>query len=82
LAKFNREGLAMAGEYWIQNAIKRKGALTQYVYRKYGKQGFTVSRKTGRLKIKQEVLNKLAKKKGKTGQRARLAKTLRKFRKR
>ena len=68
-------------DYWIQNAIKRKGALTQYVYRKYGKSGFTVSRKTGRLKIKQEVLNELAKKPGTTGKRARLAKTLRRFRK-
>jgi len=66
-------------DYWIQNAIKRKGALTQYVYRKYGKRGFTVSRKTGRLKIKQEVLNELAKKPGTTGRRARLAKTLRKL---
>jgi len=69
-------------DYWIQNAIKRKGALTQYVYRKYGKSGFTVSRKTGRLKIKQEVLNELAKKPGTTGRRARLALTLRKLRKR
>ena len=69
-------------DYWIQDAIKRKGALTQYVYRKYGKRGFTISRKTGRLKIKQEVLNELAKKPGTTGKRARLAKTLRKFRKR
>lgn len=66
-------------DYWIQDAIKRKGALTQYVYRKYGKRGFTVSRKTGRLKIKQDVLNELSKEKGTTGRRARLAKTLRKL---
>jgi len=72
----------MASDYWIQDAIQRRGALTRYVYRKYGKSGFTVSRKTGRLKIKQEVLNELAKKPGTTGRRARLAKTLRRFRKR
>jgi hypothetical protein len=80
LVKFKGADPIMAkDDYWIQDAIKRKGALTQYVYRKYGKSGFTVSRKTGKLMIKQSVLNKLAKEKGTTGRRARLAITLRKL---
>jgi len=62
------------GKYWIQPAIQKKGALRETVQRRYGKRGFT-SKGT----IKVEVLNKLAKEKGVTGQRARLAKTLRKL---
>jgi len=69
-------------EYWIQDAIKKPGSLRGYVARKYGKRGFTRSRKTGRPIIRRDVLNKLAKKKGKIGQRARLAKTLRKLKRR
>ena len=57
-------------KYWIQKAIKKKGAL----------------RKTAGVKKSQKIpvsiLNRLAKKKGKTGKRARLAKTLRKLSKR
>jgi hypothetical protein len=50
---------------WIQSAIKHKGALRKTAGVKEGKN------------IPVKTLNKLAKKKGVTGQRARLAKTLR-----
>jgi len=74
--------MARNDEYWIQDAIKKPGSLRGYVARKYGKKGFTRSRKTGRPIIRRDVLNKLAKKKGKIGHRARLAITLRKLRRR
>ena len=61
---------------WIQHAVKRKNALREYVKRKYGEKGFT---ERGTIKV--EVLRELAKRKGKIGQRARLALTLRKLRK-
>jgi hypothetical protein len=64
----------MRKNYWIQKAIKKEGALTETVKRRYGKRGFT-SKGT----IKTEVLRELAKEKGVTGKRARLALTLRKF---
>ena len=60
---------------WIQHAIKKEGALTRYVRQHYGEKGFT---KDGKIKV--EILRELSKKKGKTGQRARLALTLRKLR--
>lgn len=66
--------------YWIQEAIKRPGALRSYVARKYGRRGF-IKRK-GRLVIKREILEKLAKKPGTIGKRARLALTLRSFKRR
>jgi len=66
-------------EYWIQEAVQKKGALRSYVKRKYGKRGFTKSPKTGKPIIKKKVLTKLAKKPGKIGQRARCALTLRKL---
>lgn len=66
-------------QYWIQEAIIHPGALTNYVKRKYGKRGF-IKRK-GRWVIRRKILERLAKKKGKVGKRARLALTLRKFRK-
>ncbi len=62
-------------EKWIQRAIKNPGALTRTVKRRFGKKGFT---KSGT--IKTEVLRKLAKEKGITGKRARLALTLRRLR--
>jgi hypothetical protein len=62
--------------YWIQKAVKRKGALRAHMKRKYGSKAFT-SRGT----IKQEYLQKEAKQPGTTGKRARLAITLRKVRK-
>ncbi|MEM3629102.1 MAG: hypothetical protein QXE06_07000 [Candidatus Bathyarchaeia archaeon] len=62
--------------YWIQKAIKRPGALRQYMKRKYGNKAFT-SKGT----IKVEYLQKEAKQKGTIGKRARLALTLRKLRK-
>lgn len=52
---------------WIAGAIKKKGSLRK-----------TAGVKKGQ-KIPMKKLNSLAKKKGKTGKRARLAKTLRKF---
>ena len=52
---------------WIQKAIKKPGALRRTAKAKAGK------------KIPAKTLNRLAKKGGKTGQRARLAKTLRKM---
>jgi hypothetical protein len=54
---------------WIQKAIKNKGALRR-----------TAGVKKGQ-KIPLEKLKELAKQSGKTGQRARLAMTLRKFNK-
>jgi len=63
-------------KFWIQRAIEKPGALTRTVKRKYGKKGFT---RRGTIKV--EVLRKLAKRKGVTGRRARLALTLRKLRK-
>ena len=60
---------------WIQKAVKKKDALREYVQRRYGKAGFTE-----RGTIKMKVLRELAEKKGKNGQRARLALTLRKMR--
>jgi len=62
--------------YWIQKAVKRKGALRAHMKRKYGSKAFT-SKGT----IKREYLEKEAKEPGTTGKRARLAITLRKVRK-
>jgi hypothetical protein len=61
--------------YWIQKAVKRKGALRAHMKRKYGSKAFT-SKGT----IKREYLEKEAKEPGTTGKRARLAITLRKIR--
>jgi hypothetical protein len=66
---------------WIQKAVKSRGALRSYVKRKYGKRGFVKSSKTGRPIIRREILQKLAKKGGSIGKRARLALTLRKLKK-
>ena len=55
---------------WIQKAIKHKGALRKALGVKKGQ------------KIPKKKLNAAAKKKGKLGKRARLAKTLGKLRKR
>lgn len=52
---------------WIQGAIKKKGALRKAAGVKKGE------------KIPKKELDKLAKKKGVTGRRARLAETLRKM---
>jgi len=60
---------------WIQKAVKKKDALREYVQRHYGKAGFT---ERGTIKV--EVLRELSRRKGKVGQRARLALTLRKLR--
>jgi hypothetical protein len=56
-------------EKWIQKAIKKPGALRKELGVKKGK------------KIPAKKLNAAAKKGGKIGQRARLAKTLKKMRK-
>lgn len=70
----------MRTRYWIQEAIERPGALRSYVMRKYGRRGFV--KRGNRLVIKREVLERLAKKKGSVGKRARLALTLRRFQRR
>jgi len=57
----------MAKKKWIQKAIKKPGALRRTAKVKAGK------------KIPMKTLNRLAKKGGITGRRARLAKTLRKM---
>jgi len=65
-------------EKWIQKAIKKKGALRQYVRRKYGNRAFT---KKGTIKV--GILKKLLKDKSvseTTKRRVRLALTLRKLR--
>ena len=54
---------------WIQKAIKKPGALRKSLGVKAGK------------KIPKSTLNKAAKSKGKLGQRARLAKTLKGYKK-
>jgi len=59
---------------WIQEAIEKPGALRETVKRRFGGRGFT---ERGTIKV--EVLHKLAKEKGVTGQRARLALKLREF---
>jgi hypothetical protein len=56
-------------EKWISKAIKKKGALRKALHVKKGK------------KIPAKKLNAAARKGGKLGQRARLAKTLGKLRK-
>lgn len=59
----------MAEKKWIQKAIKKPGALRKELGVKKGK------------KIPASKLNKAAKKGGKIGKRARLAKTLKKLHK-
>ena len=54
-------------KHWIAGAIKKPGALRKELHIKKGE------------KIPASKLNSAAKKKGKEGQRARLAKTLRKI---
>lgn len=66
----------MAGKrYWIKEAIKKKGSLKATTKRRYGDKAFT-----RRGTIKREYLEKMAKVKGVTGKRARLALTLRRLR--
>lgn len=60
----------MAKKNWIKKAIKKPGALRKTAGAKKGKN------------IPKSKINKLAKKGGKTGKRAQLAKTLAKLRKR
>ncbi len=61
-------------EKWIQKAIKHPGALT-----KAAKKAHAISKKTGKIKASWE--DEEAKKSGKVGARARLAKTLKKMHK-
>ena len=61
---------------WIHKAIEKPGSLRKQMRQKYGSKAFTA-----RGTIKVEYLEKAAKEKGKMGQRARLAMTLRKIRK-
>ncbi len=59
----------MAKEFWIQDAIKKPGSLRKELGVKKGKA------------IPEKKLASAAKKKGKIGQRARLAETLKSFKK-
>jgi len=61
-------------DYWIREAIEKPGSYRASVRRRYGKAGFT-SKGT----IKQEIIASDAKKKGRLGKQARLARTLRKL---
>jgi hypothetical protein len=65
----------MARAYWISEAIEKPGSYRASVKRRYGKAGFTP-----RGTIKKEILTRDAKKSGRIGKQARLAKTLRKLR--
>lgn len=60
---------------WIQEAVKRPGAL-----REQAKREGAIDQRTGT--IKREWLERKARRRGTTGRRARLALTLRKLRKR
>jgi hypothetical protein len=60
------------GKKWIPRDLKR-GALTEAVERRYGKEGFT---EAGTIKV--SVLHTLAKEPGVTGRRARFAENVRK----
>jgi hypothetical protein len=65
----------MAKAYWIQEAIENPGSYRASVYRRYGNAGFT-----RRGTIKREIIERDAKKSGRIGKQARLAKTLRRLR--
>ena len=62
-------------ELWIKEAVEDKGTYRASVKRRYGKAGFTE-----RGTIKQSVIAKDSKKKGRIGKQARLARTLRRLR--
>lgn len=64
--------MATKKKKWIKSAIQHPGSLTATAKREGG-----YNKKTG--KIKKSWLDKAAKRKGTTGKRARLAKTLRKM---
>jgi len=61
---------------WMQNADIKKGALRNYVHRKYGEKGFTNEHN-----IRMSVLRDLKKMPGITGKRAGLALTYRRSKK-
>lgn len=65
----------MSEELWIKEAVERPGSYRASVKRRYGKGGFT-----RRGTIKSSVIAADARKPGKIGKRARLARTLRKVR--
>jgi len=73
-----RKGGKRHSKQWIQKAIKKPGALKATVKARFGERGFV---KTDGKVIRSEVLRKLAGEKGLTGQRARLAITLKGLRK-
>jgi hypothetical protein len=59
--------------HWIQGATEDWGSYRRSVKNRYGKKGFTIHGT-----IKTEIVNKDAKKAGRLGKQARLAKVLRK----
>ena len=62
---------------WIQKAIKKEGALTEYVKRKYGSYGFT-ERGTIKVAILNDIIHD-PRTNRRTKARARLAKRLRRY---
>lgn len=74
------EGTARDRARFIARAIKKPGALTDTVRRRFGADGFTTSVRTGRPIIKPGVLRQLAREGGVTGRRARFAMNLRRLR--
>jgi hypothetical protein len=62
-------------DYWIREAIEKPGSYRASVQRRYGKAGFTEKGT-----IKKEIVARDAKKKGRLGRQARLAKTLHRLR--
>jgi hypothetical protein len=66
----------MTKAYWISEAVEKPGSYRASVKRRYGKAGFTP-----RGTIKQEIITRDAKKSGRIGKQARLAKTLKGLRK-
>lgn len=76
-ARSKRSKSRKKADYWIQEAIKRPGALRAYVKRVFGNKGFTSDGK-----IKVAVLHQLAKSPNITiRRRAMLALTLRRLKK-
>ncbi|MHB8568969.1 MAG: hypothetical protein ACYC97_02045 [Metallibacterium sp.] len=65
LAKKNPAGKAKPAskstDKWIQDMDIKKGSLRDYVFDKFGKGGFEVSKKSGNYIIKPEILTKIAK---------------------
>lgn len=62
----------MGDDYWIKEAIGKKGSYRASVYRRHGRRGFT-----NKGTIKREIIEADVKRGGKIGKQAKLARTLR-----